>query len=147
MSFKRATTNDFLSFEWKIHPKHRKLFLLLLCHYARFLVFVVFVVFIFFFFFFSIIVHHRFGQIVVFFASIARDWLRVELELRSWNFAFSIRIVNNCTTWFKLALRWNDNRVCFSFTIIFSIFYHELLKPLIKIKIKICCILSCLKLS
>ena len=35
-----------------------------------------------FFFFFFIIVHHRFGQIAVFLVSVARDRLRVELELR-----------------------------------------------------------------
>ena len=34
------------------------------------------------FFFSSIIVHHRFGQIAVFLVSVARDRLRVELELR-----------------------------------------------------------------
>ena len=60
-------------------PEHGKSFSLLLCHYALLVFTVVF-------FFFSMIVYYCFGQITIFLVSVARDRLRVELELRN-NFA------------------------------------------------------------
>ena len=73
---KRVTTNGFSSSgSFSMIPQHGKSFSLLLRHCAL-LVFVVV------FFLFSIIVHLRFGQIAFSLASVARNRLRVELELR-----------------------------------------------------------------
>ena len=57
-------------------PEHGKSFSLLLCHYALLVYVVVF-------FSLSMIFYHCFGQIAAFLVSVARDRLRVELELRN----------------------------------------------------------------
>ena len=59
--------------------EHKKLFSLLLCHYALSVFVVVF------FFFFFIIVRHRSGQIVVFIVGVAKNLLWFILELQRYN--------------------------------------------------------------